>query len=231
MKCQALRNVPENKLHFALKQLEDKYEGEPLLVRKKAYHRYFEANIPVKYWDLEMHRDFEGDSGILDYYKTLASDIPKAYNTGLSLIFAGSFGRGKTMIATNVLKRALEKGYTGLYTGLNDVISSVTSAERFKARRELLDTSFVVIDEFDSRHMASTENAQDFFGRIVEDVLRIRLNNQMPTILCTNNVNVTAAFRDSLQESLASLMNYMDIVPVLGTDYRPKEKQKRLSGD
>jgi len=231
MKCQALRNVPENKLTFALKQLEEKYDSEQLLVRKKAYHRYFEANIPVRYWDLEMHRDFEGDESVLSFYKSLVSDVPKMYNTGLSLILAGSFGRGKTMIATNMLKRTLEKGYIGLYVGLNDVISAVTSAERFKARRELLDSHFLVIDEFDSRHMANTENAQDFFGRIIEDILRIRLNNQLPIILCTNNVNVVAAFRNSLQESLASLMNYMDIMPVLGPDYRPVEKQKRLSGE
>lgn len=230
MKCQALRNVPENKLHLALKKLEAKYSDDALLVRRKAYHRYFEANIPVKYWNLEMHQDFGGDPSLLSYYKNLIMDLTKIYEDGLALIFAGGFGRGKTMVATNILKRALEKGYSGLYVGLNDVISAVTSHEKFTARKELLDTNFLVIDEFDSRHMASTENAQDFFGRIVEDILRIRLNNEMPIILCTNNIDVISAFRDSLQESLASLMNYMDIVPVLGADYRPIEKEKRIHG-
>jgi len=231
MKCPALRNVPENKLTFALKQIDENYDDDSVMVRRKACHRYFDANIPVRYWNLEMHRDFEGDNGILSYYKNLITDIPKLYNEGLAIILAGGFGRGKTMVATNLLKRALEKGYTGLYVGLNDVISAITSNEKFTARRELLEAHFLVIDEFDSRHMAQSGNAQDFFGRIIEDILRIRLNNQMPIILCTNNIDVVSAFRDSLQESLASLMNYMDIVPVLGSDYRPIEKQKRLSGE
>jgi DNA replication protein DnaC len=228
MRCQALRNIPETKLKLTLASLENTYKGDELLVIKKAYHKYYESNIPVKYWALEMHRDFGGDPDLLKHYKELITDIPKLYSEGLSIIYAGGFGRGKTMVATNVLKRAIEKGYSGLYVGLNDVISSVSCREKFEARKELLETNFLVIDEFDSRHMATTDTASDFFGRVVEDVLRIRLNNQMPLILCTNNINIISAFRDSLQESLASLMNYMKIIPVVGEDYRKIEKQRRI---
>ena len=226
-KCQALRNVPENKLALAVADLSD--ADTEIQVRKKAYHRYYDANIPVRYWGLEMHRDYSGDGNVLNYYSKLIADIPGMYKEGSAIIFAGSFGRGKTMVATNILKRALERGYSGLYVGLNDIISVSTSNDKGAARRELLDTNFLVIDEFDSRHMASTDNAVNFFGRVVEDILRIRLNNQMPMILCTNNINVVAAFRDSLQESLASLMNYMETVPVLGIDYRPQERQRKLN--
>jgi len=225
IQCQALRNVPRAKLDIALEELEEKIEKkERLAVLKQAYHRYYDANIPVKYWGLEMLVHFNGDSSLMEEYNRLAKDIKAIYKNGVSICLAGRYGIGKTMMATNVLKRALEKGYSGLYLNLNDILSSMKSKESYAARKEIITTDFLIVDEFDPRYMA-TESASDFYGRMLEDILRNRSQNNLPLILCTNSPNPTGAFGGAIQESVNSLFNYVDIIPVFGTDYRENERK------
>ena len=223
MQCQALRNIPRLKLDLALAELEYEEDIKLRSVKKKALHRYFEANIPVKYWNLEMRRDFTGDKALLQYYEKLTEDLSGIYKRGVAVCFAGNFGIGKTMLVTNVLKRALEKGYCGLFVNLNDIISAQKSSEQFHARQELLRTDFLVVDEFDPRHMAVTQASTDFYGRVLEDVLRNRTQNRLPILMCTNSPNPNLSFEGALQQSISSLFNYVDLVPSLGEDYRPKE--------
>lgn len=223
MQSQALRNVPKAKLELAFSQLEKKYTGDQLYIIKKAYHRYFSANIPVKYWELEMNRHYVGDSDLLNEYTNLVSDIAQMYEDGTSLCFAGRYGLGKTFVATNILKRALERGYCGLYLNLGDIVSAMKSGESYIARKELITTDFLVVDEFDPRYMGS-ESASDFYGRTLEDVLRNRSQNKLPLILCTNHQDPVRSFAGELRESVSSLWNYVTVIPVLGTDHRPSEK-------
>jgi DNA replication protein DnaC len=144
------------------------------------------------------------------------------YKKGTSICLAGQFGLGKTMLVTNVLKKAVAKNYSGLYVSLGDIVSSMKSGESYTARKELLNTDFLVIDEFDPRYMA-TDAASDFYGRVLEDILRNRSQNKLPIFMCTNSPNPVGAFNGSIHESMSSLMNYVKIIPVLGKDYREKE--------
>ncbi len=222
MPCQALRNIPHLKLDLYLQDLNKEENDQQRLVKKKAIHRYYDANIPVKYWDLEMKRDFTGDKFLLQYYEKLTEDLTVSYKSGIAICLAGNYGTGKTMLVTNILKRALEKGYSGLFVNLNDIISATRSAEAFKSRQELLQTDFLVIDEFDPRYMAN-QASSDFYGRVLEDVIRHRTQNRLPILMCTNSPNPTMSFEGALQQSISSLFNYVDLVPSLGEDYRPKE--------
>ena len=227
IRCQALRNVPEAKLRIHLERIENDpgLEEKNKHVLKQAYVRYYGANIPVIYWNKEMTRDFKGDPQLLKVYTDIAQNIDKVFADGISLCFAGSFGLGKTLACTNILKRATEKGLTALYVTLNDIISATTSDEKFLARQELLNTHFLVIDEFDPRYIANAQ-VSDFFGRVLEDVLRSRTQNNLPLFLCTNSPNVLESFQGSLKQSIGSLMNHVKMVPVLGKDYRSIVKGK-----
>ena len=186
--------------------------------------RYYEAGIPVKYWHLEMDASFRGDKVLMTKYQEITQDLKVIYAQGLALCLAGGLGLGKTMTATNVLKRALEKGYKAIYVNLNDIISFLISnqEERAAVRHEFLTTDFLVIDEFDPRYIGS-DAAAEMFGRILEDILRIRLQNTLPIIICTNSLNPLEAFKGPLKNSLGSLFNYFVQVSVLGKDLR-KEK-------
>ena len=198
MKCQALRNVPKLKLDDAIHEIDLKYSDfNKRSLLKKALNRYYDANIPVKYWTLEMDKDYSGDPELLSYYHDVTKDLRLSYKEGKFACFAGSYGRGKTMLTTNILKRAVEKGYSGLYINLNDIVSAVRSQESHKARKELLTTDYLVIDEFDPRHMA-TDAAIDFYGRVLEDILRIREHNSLPLFMCTNSINVKGIFNGAI---------------------------------
>lgn len=224
MLCQALRNVPESKLNIELSQIDSEFDDlEKRAAIKKAFHRYYEANIPIKYWRLDMRKHFTGDANILAYYEEMVSDIPSLYRKGTSICFAGNHGLGKTMVSTNVLKRALEKGYSGLYVNLTDIISIMKTYDSFAARKDLIQTDFLVVDEFDPRYMP-TESASDFYGRVFEDILRNRSQNKLPIILCSNSPNPVEAFKGSIKEGISSLWNYVDLVPVFGKDFRAQQK-------
>lgn len=184
--------------------------------------RYAETNIPVDYWSLSMEESFKGDKVLFDVYSKLTSDIKKVYSDGTAICFAGKHGLGKTLTVACVLKKAVEKGYSGLYTNLTDIVALMTSAnsyDRFAARKDLMGTDFLVIDEFDSRYMASN-NAADLFGRTLEDVFRTRIQNRLPLFFCTNSAQVLDGFTGPIKQSLSSLMSRVRTVAVLGKDFR-----------
>jgi DNA replication protein DnaC len=130
------------------------------------------------------------------------------------------------MTCSCILKRVVETGkYDALYVNLTDIVNLMASQsdEKLDARKMLLSVDFLVIDEFDDRFMG-TENAADLFGRILEPVLRSRIQNQLPLFLCTNSPNVVASFTGPLRASIQSLMRVVRIVPVLDKDHRLKEE-------
>lgn len=187
-----------------------------------AINRYAQSNIPISYWSLSMEEDFHGFDGLLKKYNEVIIDIQQAYSNGISMCFAGSFGTGKTLTAACILKKAALVGYSCLYTTLADIVNLVgtgSTEDKFSGRKELMQIDFLVIDEFDSRWM-SGEKGVDFFGRTLEDIFRSRLQNKLPTFMCTNSPNPVDSFTGSLKKSIGSLMKKMEIVPVLGSDYR-----------
>lgn len=174
-----------------------------------------------------MEKDFSGFPGLKKEYLEYISDLKKSYHAGNSVLFSGFFGSGKTFAATNILKRAAEKNYSALYVTLNDIVYSVinnSAEDKSAARQELLTVDFLVIDEFDPRHMGSEQGAE-LFGRIFEDVFRSRIQNNLPTILCTNASKIEDAFKEGpIRNSITSLLNYVKRIVVVSEDFRKKGK-------
>jgi hypothetical protein len=227
-----LISIPQKKIDHAIRFVIDSFPedrgkeaGDGLSpacsVTIEAIHRYAAANIPVDYWFRDMD-SFKGDRGLLHGYQQIVADIPKAYHRGVKICFAGNHGVGKTMTCANILKKAVETGYSGLYVTLTDIVTLMASHDtdgKHVARQALLKTDFIVIDEFDPRFMG-TDNASDLYGRILEPTLRTRIQNTLPVFLCTNSPNVLQSFSGSLRQSISSLMGLVRTVPVLGNDYR-----------
>lgn len=226
--------IPQKKINNAIEDIYNVHlnpktgkittDGAKLL---EVIHRYASANIPVDYWFREMDK-FEGDDSLVRSYKEMTASIKKSYDDGKNYCFAGAHGRGKTMTACCMLKRVVETGkYNALYVNLTDIVNlmaSYSSEDRevkSAARKLLLSVDFLVIDEFDSRFMG-TDNATDLFGRMLEPVLRSRIQNKLPTIFCTNNTEPDSLFNGALKQSFKSLMQRVKTVNILGTDFRKK---------
>ena len=238
-RSQSLSCIPKKKLQEALLQTikscstcsESKLDSNlcsKCRVINKAIHRYAESNIPVIYWPLEMDHNFYGDPVLKEKYEFITSNIPQAYSKGTAICFAGGHGKGKTLAITNILKRSVESGYTALYVNLSDIVN-VTLAkdtdDRFLARKELLMVDFLAIDEFDPRYMPN-DKSSDLFGKVLEEIFRTRHQNALPTFMATNSPNVIESFQGNIKASIESLMSTVEIVPVLGKDFR-KELSKK----
>lgn len=225
-----LITIPERKINEIIQSIVNSFpEGtssKECYILIEACNRWGQANIPVDYWFLDMD-EFVGDKTLVKKYNEVTVDIEKAYAQGLKLCFAGSHGLGKSYVCSCILKRVVETGRSALYTTLSDIISIMTSKDEAKddVRRELIEVDFLVIDEFDPRFMGTSDLAVDLYGRIIEPVIRTRIQNKLPLLLCTNNPKPTSGFQGALKESISSLFSTIQIVPVLGKDHRvTKEK-------
>lgn len=231
--CEALRNIPEDKVKVIKEDIISKCSVcsngvicDRCTVKLKIYDRYIMSNIPIDFWGFDM-KNFEGDKRVLSIYESIVKDVREYYVSGKSLLLVGAHGVGKTTASCCLLKFVATKGYGALYATMGDIVNVMihgTNQVRFEARRELMMVSFLVIDEFDSRFIGS-DSAAELFGRVLESILRIRLHNHMPTILISNNLNPTKALGDYLGPSINSLINgYVNKIAVIGPDFREKLK-------
>lgn len=225
--CNPFRNIPRKKLDIAVEKIKNRFSDDNGILTieggriVEALQRYYETNIPVDYWFREMS-NFKGSKILVDYYNKVTKSISYSYDNGTNICFAGSHGNGKSLTISCILKRVVESAkYDALYVNLADIVSFLTSKgeDRETARNLLLSVDFLAIDEFDDRFMGS-DNASDLFGRILESVLRTRIQNQLPIFLCTNSPNVKSIFAGPLQSSINSLMRKVKIIPILGKDFR-----------
>ena len=185
--------------------------------------RFANSNIPIGYWHLKME-DFAGSKMLSTKYKEVTANLQQTYSDGICMCFAGNHGIGKTYIVTNILKAALVKGYQCLYVTLSDIVTNAVSndSDKYRARKELMMVDFLVIDEFDGRHMGGA--GADLYGRQLEDIFRKRWENKLPTFMCTNSISVTDAFEGPIKQSISSLMSNAQIVSVLDRDFRKRDK-------
>lgn len=226
-RTKSLNNISERKIEekrFIIENNDDSLEIKA--IKLNLINRYYESNIPLEYWNLEMEKHFSGDPNLLQFYVGYTTDIKASYQEGKGHCFAGNYGLGKTLTGCNILKKCLKKGYSCLYTNLSDIVSVLTGGpyeDRFYAKKELTSIDFLFIDEWDNRFM-SNENVSDLYARILETIIRTRAQNNMPTLFATNSPNIVEAFTGDLKNSLSSLKNgYIVEVPVFGEDFRGKK--------
>ncbi len=223
--------IPKTKIERIKDKIKESckdYKGEGCSVcssKMIRLDRYALSNIPVEYWNLSF-KDFSGDANFKKLIKPKMEDINKIYDDGKSYMFVGGLGTGKTYTACCILKRAITSGYTGLYTTMADVVANMLSNDVSTAKyyNELLGKDFLVIDEFSSHWIFPSDKAEQLFGTSLEYVLRTRFQNQLPTILCTNNEDVDQIFGGFFAKSFKSLRtHHIQLYMVGGKDFRRKD--------
>lgn len=182
-----------------------------------------DAFIPVLYWDLKMS-DFTGAANIKADIEAYIGKLAHHYKNGTNLCLSGTLGTGKTYSIANVLKAAIAKKYSACYVSLPELVSLLTSpTTKHDAAGFLSGVDFLAIDEVDSRHIAQSDAAQDFYGASFEKIVRSRVQNKLPTIMATNNASLEEAFNRQFKKTIESLMAKCVIVSAIGKDHR-KEK-------
>lgn len=239
LRSKALNNIPPDKIYTEMTSVINKCEEcstkkinvsntvdglcKRCAMATILFNRYSESNIPLEYWHFKMEKDFIGDKRLLDKYNDLINRLKQVFENGTSICFSGQHGVGKSSIVTCLLKKAVQKGYSTLYSTFDDIITTLTQApneEKFLAKKELSMIAFLAIDEIDSRFISS-ENMADLYARQLEHILRTRRQNKLPTFLCTNSPNLLENFNGALKQSISSISTgYIEPFIVLGSDFR-----------
>jgi DNA replication protein DnaC len=200
-------------------------EGCDSCLRKQArMMQYDKASIPMEFWNRSF-KDFNGNKNFKNFFTKKLKDIDAFYDRGKSMFIYGTFGTGKTYSACCMLKIALTKGYTGHYTSMSDVINKLLSREYDSGSyiKELAEYDFLIIDEFDKRWVFPSEKSQIIFGSSMENILRCRFQNMLPTIMCSNTLSFDDIFTEEYSKAITSLSSkYVDQIPLGGLDMRRK---------
>ena len=191
--------------------------------RVESINAWSTAGIPVSYWDYSL-QTFAGDLDFKRRVESMANNIDKLYTIGKSFAFIGVHGVGKTFGACEVLKAALTKNYTVRYTTMNEIVDMVTAKEdRYEFKQGLLLADFIVLDEFDSRYIPTTDRGKEMFGTNLEYIIRTRLQNKLPIIFCTNNTSgLSDVFDGAFEMTFSSLFSKSNIIDIVagGGDLR-----------
>jgi DNA replication protein DnaC len=129
------------------------------------------------------------------------------------------------MGACNILKSAIKKKYSTYYITLADAVSTLMSSDAYSFRAKIKYVDFLVLDEVDQRFFP-TEGSRELYGNHFENIFRTRVQNLLPTIICTNSLIVDEIFEGEFRYSFESLISqHAQIIVVGGKDVR-KTKEK-----
>ena len=132
--------------------------------------------------------NFETKEKFQQFVKTIAddyvADLENNIANGVSLVFLGPCGTGKTHLACGIAHEAIKRGYTALFVSVSTLIRKVRASWGTKTEEEVLkvftNCDFMILDEVGIQ--AGTENERN----ILFDVLNTRYADMRPTIVISN---------------------------------------------
>lgn len=158
------------------------------------YSKYDKAGIGQDWWTFHL-ADIEADfdKKILKEVKEFTDKLKRCVVNKVHLFFFGKHGRGKTTIATVLLKEIVTAGYKGRMVKARQVIDILYSGQI----KNLFELDFLVIDEFDK--INSVGNQLSDFALTVSDLM-----DEMGVILVSNKGIEELGYPTVLMERLES---------------------------
>jgi DNA replication protein DnaC len=168
-------------------------------------------------WPKEIDRELVEDLFRLEF-------IAEAAN----VIFVGSNGIGKTMIAQNLVHQAILRGYTARFINasalLNDLASQETGQSLSRCLRRYFEPQVLAIDEVG--YLASSGKHADLLFEVISRRYQVK-----STILTTNKVfkewNQVFPNAGCIVTLVDRLIHKSEIVDIKGESYRLKEAKER----
>ncbi len=199
---------------------------------KKAYRYalFQDANIPREYHDLDIDSDFvDSDKesiNIKRYVKIVKDNMLEFNEKGKNLFFFGKNGNGKTFVAIEMLKKALESGLTGYYESFR-FISDAFQKKGFSydPKKQFYEKTFekcqfLVIDDLCSPE--SIGYIKEESAKILEiNILKRRGNKN--TIFISKTHNGLDDLETYYSPAVKSLVSNFESKKFEGSDYRKKK--------
>lgn len=182
------------------------------------------CGVPSRLHDLYLE-DLEVEDKIKQYVLGYVEHLDKVYKEGKGIYFFGNNGVGKTTLACMILKECYTYRYTCKRITFMDYVSLYTRAwgdsevkqEVEEEINKIKSREFLCIEEI------GKENDTKVAVNVLEDLLRYREDNSLPTIICTNLS--PKAVKERYGNSIYSLMKGNCVpIKVSGEDKRRCEE-------
>lgn len=191
--------INDSKTHWsgceACKKILMDQEEEKRLLRKRLEeqerieHRLNKAGIPLRFRDRTIESyiaDTPEKKSSLTIARDFIENFDENYKSGMTLIFSGKAGTGKSHLAIAIAQAVMPK-YTAMYINALDAVRMIRDTWRRdseKSELEILEMfgtiGLLVIDEVGVQY--GTENEQ----MLMFDIINRRYRDSMPMILLTN---------------------------------------------
>lgn len=151
---------------------------------------------------------------IMDYI----DNMPEHERNGKGLVLFGPLGSGKTSIGTIILRNALARGARALSIRSADMVDELMSQKPMvlpngaPIKEALTNVNYLLLDDFVKENV-------DWRLRKVENILRARYDNDLPTII-TTNMKRDEMFKIDWFKSLISDKTRYDGIEISGERWR-----------
>ena len=178
------------------------------------------CGVPSRLHDLYI-KDLEVDNKVKQYITTYIENLDTNLKEGRGLYLYGSNGVGKTTLACMIIKECYTFRYTCKRITFMEYISLYTRAwgdselkqDVEEEVKKIKDKEFLCLEEI------GKENDTKIAINVLEDLLRYREDNGLPTIICTNLT--PKAVQERYGNSIYSLLKGNCVpVKVVGEDMR-----------
>lgn len=183
-----------------------------------------EVGIFEEFWDVSLD-NFKGNKEVLSIVNNYINKLDEMKKMGAGILFIGGSGAGKTMLAIEILKKVLEKGYRGRFCSLKSLLrlfvnNRYNDYEKKEEYMQVLKTTdFLVIDDLGYRF-------SDMSIDLIEDLIRYRSTRKKVIIGTTQReLKELQGYGDSVYSIMAACM-----LPVIvkGVDYRKEVLSRKI---
>lgn len=144
---------------------------------------------------------------------------------GRGFTFHGTFGTGKTWACCHIAKELAQQGMNVYYVSFQELVGlyTVEKKKRDWVDRRMLSADLLVIDDV---LLPTSDKQRDLFESRLEDIVRQRAHNSLPTLLTTNMSEERFAKNYPRVQSVLSGKNESLVLD--GEDYRPQAKDRSV---
>ena len=200
------------------------------------------AGIGKSYHRLDW-RDYVRSAGVRNDVSAYVDNHHEMIDRGIGLMFLGTIGSGKTMLANLALKDLVKLGYKCHATSAEETTSNMTATWRSTEDKRRFEDIYVrsdvlLLDDLGrgliNDRTGSVKEEHKFKEGILDTILRKRVQYDRPTLVTTNLS--TDRLLEGYGPAVHSLLTERTIpLEVTGKDFRPKvlesETEQAIKGE
>ena len=192
-------------------------------------HRFFLYHgVPVENQRMGWDDAVGLDNEFIDFLDDYFSRREDYMHSGTGLYLHGTPGTGKTLVGSIIMKQLIADGYNGVFSSFVDILASKSDGwdsedDRDYFIKQIRHADVLMMDDPGKEHRQGERQIE--FGRsTLDEIMRFRVQNAMPTIITSNYR--AEKFAEVYGDYIGSLVKRLKVKFVSGTDFRDLKLQQ-----